>query len=756
MTPTVGGVLRATPIQQCATTGCPCISYPWAGSTAFENDAGTLDTVVLGTATEGCVVTAGTTEQETAVDTTCTLTAATAVGADATANPAVNGTCARATGSGTCAYRAAAAGAAWPYPTTYGMDSCQAHDSAEQPYCADADGVALVDAPSWCASPWCFIDVTACDMANDPSSYFAGSNPALTYSYETCSATNTFADTSHDPSACDADHSGDVTALHCFVGGHPVAHSRCPCITAAAAAAAPRMNAAGAWPSDDAGNTLTVTLEGTDYEYPVGYGIANCAPHDANQAPYCADTNAQVNADAPDWCQSNWCFVDRANCQLAAAVPEGCAVGNGAGTCTLTEANGTVPGSCAIGAGADANATCIYTAFTAEVVPTPSSYFSGSVPVLEYSYATCQHLNTFQDTAADPQACNDQHSTVVADHCFTNGHRNAHVNCPCLTGYPWAGSGAFETPTQSSTDPVTLSPVGFGNATGTSVTYPTGYGMAACAPHDALLPPYCADGTGAALLDAPGWCTSNWCFVNVNECVGMQNADGSPAAPDPSSYFAGSTPTLVYSYQTCQADNTFIGTVHDNTATQLTAQVTYAIDITAIAAGTAQRTTFETEFKASIVAAMNVAANDVVINSIAAGSVVVDFTVWASAADSAAATTLFSTALTPDALTITSGGDPPAVASTTATITPVVVNCVETGNTANDCLATCAVAAATVVTAASGGGNACAGAYTCVAGNGACPATQTTAPPAPPPAASGATVATTMAATVAAAVVALY
>merc|ERR1740133_573362 len=50
------------------------------------------------------------------------------------------------------------------------------------------------------------------------------------------------------------------------------------------------------------------------------------------------------------------------------------------------------------------------------------------------------------------------------------------------------------------------------------------------------------------------------------------------------------------------------------------------------------------------------------------------------------------------------------------------VDCVETGNTAADCLDTCAVAAATVTTAAAGSGTACAGDYTCVAGDGACPA----------------------------------
>ena len=50
------------------------------------------------------------------------------------------------------------------------------------------------------------------------------------------------------------------------------------------------------------------------------------------------------------------------------------------------------------------------------------------------------------------------------------------------------------------------------------------------------------------------------------------------------------------------------------------------------------------------------------------------------------------------------------------------VACVETGNTAADCLDTCAVAAATVTTEQSGSGAACVGDYTCLAGDGACPA----------------------------------
>jgi hypothetical protein len=49
-----------------------------------------------------------------------------------------------------------------------------------------------------------------------------------------------------------------------------------------------------------------------------------------------------------------------------------------------------------------------------------------------------------------------------------------------------------------------------------------------------------------------------------------------------------------------------------------------------------------------------------------------------------------------------------------------VTDCVETGNTPDDCLDTCAVATATVVTPAAGGGTACAGDHTCLDGEGAC------------------------------------
>ena len=91
-----------------------------------------------------------------------------------------------------------------------------------------------------------------------------------------------------------------------------------------------------------------------------------------------------------------------------------------------------------------------------------------------------------------------------------------------------------------------------------------------------------------------------------------------------------------------------------------------------------------------------------------------------------------------------------AQAAQAARVSPAVVDCVVTGNTAADCPAACGVAAATVATPASGGGAVCSGDYTCTAGDGDCPVA---APTPPPPAPSSA--ATTAISLLAAAVVAV-
>jgi hypothetical protein len=149
---------------------------------------------------------------------------------------------------------------------------------------------------------------------------------------------------------------------------------------------------------------------------------------------------------------------------------------------------------------------------------------------------------------ADGSCAYEELCTDAAWTCW-RGQVVADASCLCLT-WPWAGSDQFYNAT---TDSLTLT-VG-----GVDYPYVTGYGMAACSPHDALLPPSCADADGAALDGAPSWCYSSWCYVDPDNCA-LPN--------DPSSYFhrAGEAPLLFYSYETCSSENTFQGSEYDELA----------------------------------------------------------------------------------------------------------------------------------------------------------------------------------------------
>jgi hypothetical protein len=382
-----------------------------------------------------------------------------------------------------------------PYPTSYGSN-CGAHDAATEPYCADAAGAPLADAASWCSSSWCWVDPANCDTGSDPSSYFHidGVDAVLHYSYDTCASENTFTDTELDAQACNQEHS-DVVATHC--SGGVQADDRCPCINWAddLASRAPFENTDG--------DALIVPLgdPSVDYEYALGYGSGACAAHDAPHAPYCADASGVPLADAPDWCQSSWCWVDPDNCVLAAA-------------------DGTA------------------------IVAVASSYFhrDGEDAARYYSYETCQHDNTFSDTELDPQACNDEHSEVIGDHCLTAGHQEALASCPCITmpdPHPFAMAGS---------DPATVSVT----ISGATVAYPPGYGIGACAPHDQLLGPSCANADGSVLDDAPSWCSSNWCFVDPDACTGLAADSTEPVA---STYFHRDGEDAVFYCKFCRTNN---------------------------------------------------------------------------------------------------------------------------------------------------------------------------------------------------------
>ena len=79
--------------------------------------------------------------------------------------------------------------------------------------------------------------------------------------------------------------------------------STCPCI---------------AWDSSSFlasdGNSITTTLGGTSYAYPLTYGT-DCAAHDQTLQPYC-DSSV---AEPPEWCGQPWCYVDKDNCDHPAS-----------------------------------------------------------------------------------------------------------------------------------------------------------------------------------------------------------------------------------------------------------------------------------------------------------------------------------------------------------------------------------------------------------------------------------------------------
>lgn len=76
------------------------------------------------------------------------------------------------------------------YPLGYGDGGCAAHDATRQPFCADANGAPLPDAPNMCQASWCWVDPDDCQLSVIASSVFHldGQPPSRYYSSETCHA----------------------------------------------------------------------------------------------------------------------------------------------------------------------------------------------------------------------------------------------------------------------------------------------------------------------------------------------------------------------------------------------------------------------------------------------------------------------------------------------------------------------------------------------------------------------------------------
>tara|TARA_B110001452_G_scaffold93183_1_gene76857 strand:+ start:94 stop:1146 length:1053 start_codon:yes stop_codon:yes gene_type:complete len=79
--------------------------------------------------------------------------------------------------------------------------------------------------------------------------------------------------------------------------------SACPCIA---------WDASSFLASD--GSSITTTLGGTSYGYPLSYGT-DCGAHDQTLQPYC-DSSV---AEPPEWCAQPWCYVDKNNCDHPAS-----------------------------------------------------------------------------------------------------------------------------------------------------------------------------------------------------------------------------------------------------------------------------------------------------------------------------------------------------------------------------------------------------------------------------------------------------
>ena len=59
---------------------------------------------------------------------------------------------------------------------------------------------------------------------------------------------------------------------------------------------------------------LYTDSDGNEHQYPSDYGTKECRPWDSMMPPSCADSLGRAKADAPSWCQSRWCYVNKDVC----------------------------------------------------------------------------------------------------------------------------------------------------------------------------------------------------------------------------------------------------------------------------------------------------------------------------------------------------------------------------------------------------------------------------------------------------------
>ena len=78
--------------------------------------------------------------------------------------------------------------AEYAYPSTYGLDTCEAHDRGLPPVCTNSTHTQ--PGYEWCFDFWCYVDADNCNVPSTTSAYTSGSD--LSFSYGACGDINYF------------------------------------------------------------------------------------------------------------------------------------------------------------------------------------------------------------------------------------------------------------------------------------------------------------------------------------------------------------------------------------------------------------------------------------------------------------------------------------------------------------------------------------------------------------------------------------
>ena len=223
-----------------------------------------------------------------------------------------------------------------------------------------------MDAPSWCADSWCWVNAETCSNGVIPSTYFPDDN--LSYSYNVCAEPEDEAEESegdeegesgdeasgedveasgnddeasgNDDEASDNDEasvvddeaSGDdeqscyergdcfdeaeedeinpfgdsaiFDALEDFIiNGLPEPEVPEDCSC---------LITSGVPATYELGVIFITYVNemGEEYRWAPNYGLTNCYAHDYENEPFCADEDGNPLANAPEWCAASWCYVN--------------------------------------------------------------------------------------------------------------------------------------------------------------------------------------------------------------------------------------------------------------------------------------------------------------------------------------------------------------------------------------------------------------------------------------------------------------